>query len=61
LSSGDVGGLDLIPSEWISFNEHIEFAFIFESDDGLIVVNVFADERAEARRGRSRFWLLRDG
>jgi hypothetical protein len=42
----------------IRLNESEEFAFVFEDDDGLIVVNVLAEDRAKLRWGWTRFGLL---
>jgi hypothetical protein len=51
----DVVELELISGDGVrgnlawfsgSFNERVEFATVFENDDGLLVVNVFAEESA---------------
>jgi hypothetical protein len=42
----------------IRLNESEEFAFVLEDYDGLIVVNVLAEERAKLRWGWKWFGLL---
>ena len=44
----------------ISLSKRVEFAFVFKDNDGLIVVNVLAEERAKLRWGWKWFGLLGD-